>query len=155
MTWMRTSNGQGGLALRFSKSPKIRRTVRAATAQKIPKDISGISRRTFLKVRNQEGSEEILRNCDETWRGTIIDLPASPIVSVLDPERKVQRSHSGSSTFQAVLADLRQVAPDLVVHGGDLAYGGARPAEIIDQVRTLGWPGAAEIQTRCFGLRRV
>ena len=43
--------------------------------------------------------------------------------------------------FQAVLADLRRIAPDLVVHGGDLAYGGARPAEIIDQVRSLGWPG--------------
>jgi putative phosphoesterase len=36
---------------------------------------------------------------------------------------------------------LRQGAPDLVVHGGDLAYGGAHPAEIIDQVRALGWPG--------------
>jgi putative phosphoesterase len=49
--------------------------------------------------------------------------------------------HGNLRAFQAVLADLRQVAPDLVVHGGDLAYGGARPAEIIDQVRTLGWPG--------------
>jgi diadenosine tetraphosphatase ApaH/serine/threonine PP2A family protein phosphatase len=40
-----------------------------------------------------------------------------------------------------VLADLRQVTPDLVVHGGDLAYGGAHPAEIIDQIRELGWVG--------------
>src|SRR5580700_8287119 len=97
MTWMRTSNGQGRQAPRFSKSPKIRRTVRAATAPKIPKGTSGILQRTFLNVRNQEGSEEILRNCDETWRGTILDLSVSPIASVLDPERKVQRSHSGSS----------------------------------------------------------
>jgi putative phosphoesterase len=50
-------------------------------------------------------------------------------------------AHGNLRAFQAVLADLRQVAPDLVVHGGDLAYGGARPAEIIDQVRSLGWPG--------------
>jgi predicted phosphodiesterase len=49
--------------------------------------------------------------------------------------------HGNRRAFEAVLADLRQVAPDLIVHGGDLAYGGARPAEIIDQVRALGWPG--------------
>jgi predicted phosphodiesterase len=49
--------------------------------------------------------------------------------------------HGNRRAFQAVLADLRQVAPDLVLHGGDLAAGGAYPAEIIDQVRSLGWPG--------------
>src|SRR5580692_5004647 len=49
--------------------------------------------------------------------------------------------HGNRRAFQAVLADLRQIAPDLVVHGGDLAAGGAHPAEIIDQVRSLGWPG--------------
>jgi len=49
--------------------------------------------------------------------------------------------HGNRRAFQAVLGDLRQVAPDLIVHGGDLAYGGAHPAEIIDQVRALAWPG--------------
>ncbi len=49
--------------------------------------------------------------------------------------------HGNRPAFEAVLADLRQVAPDLVVQGGDLAYGGAHPVEIIDQVRALGWPG--------------
>ncbi len=49
--------------------------------------------------------------------------------------------HGNRRAFEAVLADLRQVAPDVVVHGGDLAYGGAHPAEIIDQIRALGWPG--------------
>ncbi len=49
--------------------------------------------------------------------------------------------HGNRRAFDAVLADLRQVAPDAVVHGGDLAYGGAHPAEIIDQVRGLGWAG--------------
>jgi putative phosphoesterase len=49
--------------------------------------------------------------------------------------------HGNLCAFQAVLADLRQVAPDLVVHGGDLAYGGGHPAEIVDQIRSLGWPG--------------
>ncbi len=49
--------------------------------------------------------------------------------------------HGNLRAFQAVLADLRHVAPDLVVHGGDLAAGGSRPAEIIDQIRSLGWDG--------------
>jgi putative phosphoesterase len=49
--------------------------------------------------------------------------------------------HGNRRAFQAVIDDLRQVAPDLVLHGGDLAYGGAHPADIIDQVRSLRWPG--------------
>ena len=49
--------------------------------------------------------------------------------------------HGNRRAFQAVLADLRQIAPDLVLHGGDLAYGGAHSEEIIDQVRSLGWVG--------------
>ena len=49
--------------------------------------------------------------------------------------------HGNRRAFEAVLADLRQAAPDRVVHGGDLVYGGTHPAEIIDHVRGLGWPG--------------
>jgi len=49
--------------------------------------------------------------------------------------------HGNRRAFEAVLRDLEQVAPDLVLHGGDLAAGGAHPADIIDQVRALGWPG--------------
>lgn len=48
--------------------------------------------------------------------------------------------HGNLRAFQAVLPDTRQVAPDIVVHGGDLAYGRTHAAEIIDQVRSLGWP---------------
>jgi predicted phosphodiesterase len=49
--------------------------------------------------------------------------------------------HGNRRAFQAVLADLKQIAPDLIVHGGDLVFGGAHPAEIIDEIRGLGWPG--------------
>jgi predicted phosphodiesterase len=49
--------------------------------------------------------------------------------------------HGNRTAFDAVLADLRQTSPDLILHGGDLADGGASPAEIVDQIRELGWQG--------------
>lgn len=51
--------------------------------------------------------------------------------------------HGNRTAFEAVLADLRQTPPDLVLHGGDLADGGSSPVEIIDHLRELGWPGVA------------
>ncbi len=49
--------------------------------------------------------------------------------------------HGNRTAFEAVLADLRQTSPDLVLHGGDLADGGASPVEIVDRIRDLGWQG--------------
>jgi len=49
--------------------------------------------------------------------------------------------HGNRTAFEAVLADLRQTAPDLILHGGDLADGGASPVEIVDRIRDLGWQG--------------
>jgi predicted phosphodiesterase len=49
--------------------------------------------------------------------------------------------HGNLTAFEAILADLRETAPDLILHGGDLADGGARPAEIVDRIRALGWQG--------------
>jgi predicted phosphodiesterase len=49
--------------------------------------------------------------------------------------------HGNRTAFEAVLADLKQTSPDLILHGGDLAHGGANPAEVVDRVRDLGWPG--------------
>jgi predicted phosphodiesterase len=49
--------------------------------------------------------------------------------------------HGNRTAFEAVLADLRQTSPDLILHGGDLPHGGASPAEIVDWIRDLGWPG--------------
>jgi len=51
--------------------------------------------------------------------------------------------HGNLTAFEAVLADLRQASPDLILHGGDLAEAGARPVEIVDRIRDLGWPGVA------------
>ena len=51
--------------------------------------------------------------------------------------------HGNRTAFEAVLADLRQASPDLILHGGDLADAGASPVEIVDRVRDLGWPGVA------------
>jgi predicted phosphodiesterase len=49
--------------------------------------------------------------------------------------------HGNRTAFDAVLVDLRQTSPDLILHGGDLAHGGASPAEIIDRIRNLRWEG--------------
>ncbi len=49
--------------------------------------------------------------------------------------------HGNRTAFEAVLADLRESSPDLILHGGDLADGGSSPVEIIDQIRGLGWQG--------------
>ncbi len=48
--------------------------------------------------------------------------------------------HGNRTAFDAVLADLRETAPDLVFHGGDLADSGASPVEVVDRIRDLGWP---------------
>ena len=49
--------------------------------------------------------------------------------------------HGNRTAFEAVLADLRQISPDLILHGGDLADGGSSAREIVDQIRDLGWQG--------------
>lgn len=49
--------------------------------------------------------------------------------------------HGNRRAFDAVRADLKEVSPDLVLHGGDLAANGAHPEYIVDQIRSLGWRG--------------
>jgi predicted phosphodiesterase len=49
--------------------------------------------------------------------------------------------HGNLTAFAAVLADIRQTSPDVVLHGGDLAAMGSNPMEIVDQIRDLGWEG--------------
>jgi putative phosphoesterase len=50
--------------------------------------------------------------------------------------------HGNLRALEAVTEDLRRQAPDLVVHAGDLALNGPRPAEVVDRIRELDWPGA-------------
>jgi 3',5'-cyclic AMP phosphodiesterase CpdA len=47
--------------------------------------------------------------------------------------------HGNFTSLEAILEDLRKTAPDVVFHGGDLAEGGARPVEVLDAIRSLGW----------------
>jgi predicted phosphodiesterase len=49
--------------------------------------------------------------------------------------------HGNLTALEAVLADLRQASPDLILNGGDLPHGGSSPAEVVDRIRELGWPG--------------
>jgi putative phosphoesterase len=49
--------------------------------------------------------------------------------------------HGNQTAFDAVLTDLRETSPDLILHGGDLADIGSSPTEIVDHIRDLGWKG--------------
>jgi predicted phosphodiesterase len=49
--------------------------------------------------------------------------------------------HGNLTALDAVIADIRRAGADVVVHGGDLVSGGPRPAEVIDRIRDVGWPG--------------
>jgi predicted phosphodiesterase len=49
--------------------------------------------------------------------------------------------HGNLTALEAVLADVREQAPDLVLHGGDLSDSGSSPVEVIDRIRDLGWQG--------------
>jgi putative phosphoesterase len=49
--------------------------------------------------------------------------------------------HGNLTALDAVAADLNRTNPDLVLHGGDLAASGCQPAEVIDLILQLDWPG--------------
>jgi predicted phosphodiesterase len=49
--------------------------------------------------------------------------------------------HGNLTAMEAVLADIGKLAPDLVLHGGDLADGGSGPVEVVDLIRDRGWRG--------------
>jgi putative phosphoesterase len=49
--------------------------------------------------------------------------------------------HGNLTALDAVLADLRQQKPDVIYHGGDLAFGGCNPSEVIDCILQEGWKG--------------
>ena len=49
--------------------------------------------------------------------------------------------HGNFIALDAVVADLERRGVERVLQGGDLALGGWQPAEVVDRVRELGWPG--------------
>jgi predicted phosphodiesterase len=51
--------------------------------------------------------------------------------------------HGNLAALEAVMADVSRMSPDLVVQAGDAAVLGPRPAEVVDRLRELGWPGVA------------
>ena len=52
--------------------------------------------------------------------------------------------HGNVTALDAMIRDLQAVGTDLIVHGGDLVGNGSAPAEVIDRVRELKWPGVCE-----------
>lgn len=49
--------------------------------------------------------------------------------------------HGNLTALDVVLADLRQQKPDAIYHGGDVAFGGCNPCEVIDCIVQEGWKG--------------
>jgi predicted phosphodiesterase len=49
--------------------------------------------------------------------------------------------HGNLTALEAVVADIARHGVDRVVHGGDLVLAGGLPAEVVDTVRELEWPG--------------
>jgi putative phosphoesterase len=49
--------------------------------------------------------------------------------------------HGNLTALEAVVEDVERRGVERVVHAGDLALSGAQPAQVIDRVRELGWPG--------------
>jgi 3',5'-cyclic AMP phosphodiesterase CpdA len=49
--------------------------------------------------------------------------------------------HGNLTALDAVIRDCESRGISDVVQGGDLALIGARPAEVVDRVRELSWPG--------------
>lgn len=62
--------------------------------------------------------------------------------------------HGNLVALEAVLTDLQEQRPDLVVHGGDLAFNGPRPAECVERIRRLGWPGVRGNMDEALETRR-
>ncbi len=77
--------------------------------------------------------------------GNAIGSPGRPQVWQIKGMRLaiVSDIHGNRGALDAIIRDLRTTAPDLVLHGGDLADGGGSPVEVVDRVRDLGWPGIA------------
>jgi putative phosphoesterase len=49
--------------------------------------------------------------------------------------------HGSLAALEAVVSDLRQTSPDLVLQAGDLAVNGPHPNEVVTWIRELGWAG--------------
>jgi predicted phosphodiesterase len=49
--------------------------------------------------------------------------------------------HGNLTALDAVIADIQRRAPGRVLHGGDLVLMGAQPAQVVDRIRELKWPG--------------
>ena len=49
--------------------------------------------------------------------------------------------HGNLTALEAVAADLKFTRPELVLQGGDIAFGGHRAAEVVDFIRAQNWPG--------------
>jgi predicted phosphodiesterase len=59
----------------------------------------------------------------------------------MDPLAIVSDIHGNMTALEAVIADIEHREIEHAVHGGDLALGGCQPAQVLDCLTELGWPG--------------
>src|SRR4051812_36403006 len=59
----------------------------------------------------------------------------------MDPLAIVSDIHGNMTALEAVIVDIEHREIEHVVHGGDLALGGCQPAQVLDCLTELGWPG--------------
>ncbi len=119
-------------AKNISSAAKAARILRSARGDSKRRTVPGPSRVPQGKPFEAQGKLKPGATGEAIFTGAAADRMRVAIVSDI---------HGNRRALEAVLADLRQVAPDLVLQGGDLAYGGTHPADIIDHVRCAGWPG--------------
>lgn len=48
--------------------------------------------------------------------------------------------HGNLTALEAIITDLKEIGPDIVVTAGDLVVNGSAPADVLDLVRGLCWP---------------
>jgi len=61
--------------------------------------------------------------------------------------------HGNRTAFEAVLADLQQSSPDLILHGGDLADGRCKTRGYCRSHSDLGWHGVVGTSDNAFPAR--
>jgi putative phosphoesterase len=103
------------------------------------------SRRSIALGKLHASGCSVLRSCSSSVLRSEVQVRGSETYDAWYKSRVrlavVSDIHANLTALEAVVSDLKHLGPDMVVHGGDLIGSGARPAEVVDRIRALNWPG--------------